>query len=226
MLAKPVNEKQYCAILHNCTKNSTSIFDDEYTLIYSDDKCIDNDTIDDLMVDTICQFTNDEIDLSTIDDNKLGEYYSLFNSMRVFFDTDNVYFDNDTDFFICDFETLLFIDNDIFVSDNIKIECKSKFKYQDKTITVCSVFNTELSVYLPVYKFIIIGKRVCGKYHHFEIFSKPLNINSKYQLMAVLEKQAIENAKNIAGAMNQYSLFDKKIHMLLYATLGAFNVNL
>lgn len=217
MLNKILNEKQYNAILHNCNS---------YKLIYSDKNNIDNNTLDDLLIDTICEVTgNNDIDLSIIDTNTLNKYYSVFNNMRVFFDTDNVYFNNDTEYLICNFETLLFIDNDIFVSNNIKIECNSKFKYDDKIITVCSVYNTTLNTVLPMYKFIIIGKRIYGNYCHYEIYSKVIKYtNSKHKMMAVLQKQAIENAMNIALIMNIYSLFDKKTNTLINNAEYIYNV--
>lgn len=203
MLIKKLNEKQYNAILHNCNS---------YKLIYSDDKNINNNTLDDLLFDTIRIITGDD----DIDIDLLNQYYSIFNAMRVFFDTDTVYFYNDTEYFICDFETLLFIDNDIFISNNIKIKCNSKFKYDDKTITVCSVYNTTLNTVLPIYKFVIIGTYVYGTYHHYEIYSKVIKYtNSKHHLMAMLQKQAIENIMNIAHIMNIYSLFDKKTNTLI-----------
>lgn len=213
-----IDKKQYSAMINNCNSN--------YKLIYSDKYNIDNNTLDDLLIDTICTFTGDnDIDLSIIDTVTLNKYYSVFNNMRVFFDTDNVYFDNDTEYFICDFETLLFIDNDIFISNNIKIKCNSKFKYDDKTITVCSVYNTTLNTVLPIYKFIIIGTHVYGAYNHYEIYSKVIKYtNSKHKMMAMLQKQAIENIMNTAHIMNIYSLFDKKTNTLINDAEYIYNI--
>lgn len=217
MLAKIINENQYNAILHNCNS---------YKLIYSDKNNIDNNTLNDLLIDTICTFTSDnDIDLSLIDTITLNKYYSVFNNMRVFFDTDNTYFYNDTEYFICDFETLLFTDNDIFISNNIKIKCNSKFKYDDKIITVCSVYNTTLNTVLPIYKFIIIGTHVYGAYNHYEIYSKVIKYtNSKHKMMAMLQKQAIENIMNTAHIMNIYSLFDKKTNTLINDAEYIYNI--
>ncbi len=215
MLIKKLSEKQYNAILHNCN-------DANYKLIYSDDKNIDNNTLDDLLLDTIRTITGDD----DIDIDLLNQYYSIFNAMRVFFDNDTDYFINDTDYFICDFETLLFFDNDIFISNNIKIKCNSKFKYDDKIITICSVYNTNLNTVLPIYKFIVIGTYVYGAYHHYEIYSKIVKYtNNKHHLMAMLQKQAIENIMNISHIMNIYSLFDKKTNTLINNAEYIYNVH-
>ena len=216
MLNKILNEKQYNAILHNCNN---------YKLIYSDKNNIDNKTLS--LIDTICTLTgNDDIDVDlTTNNDTLNQYYSIFNTMRVFFDNDTDYFINDTDYFICDFETLLFIDTDIFISNNIKIKCNSKFKYDDKIITICSVYNTTLNSVLPIYKFVVIGTYVYGTYHHYEIYSKIVKYtNSKHHLMAMLQKQAIENIMNIAHIMNIYSLFDKKTNTLINNAEYIYNI--
>ena len=209
MLTKTITKNQYNAIMKNVTNNYNFIYDSTFDYF----NILDYDTfINDITNLQITPVNSIIIENALNDITTLNKFKHMFNFQRITLNENHTYYykmiENDCDILNIENETLLFIDNDVYIDvlHNITVKCTSKLIYNDKRIMTCNVFCNDVTNLVPVYKFVIVAENSYCSYYDLLIFSKSIdidnintitgyNIKAQSQLIADIEllEQKLDN---------------------------------